>query len=221
MNELIEQAPNDLPADLTQVATDAFKRRLAEQMELSARHLMAMATIWTELVRRGEDLSALRTSLTDYLPKIAAGELDAQAVVQFAGNRSAAAALFHHFAARSAGHLLSVSEVDLVLPESGETTRRKLAHLTGSEVTLVFGHGLVRKPDDQARLLASKTATQRVKRKRSIGRQAARIHYGALEVDGTRVYADNRPLRADQLLDLLSQHYGVDLAEAVAPKGAK
>lgn len=73
---------------------------------------------------------------------------------------------------------------ELVLSESGETTRRKLSHLSGREVTQVFGDGVVRSPDDQARLLASKAATRRPRAKRSKSDQAVRIHYGSLEVDG-------------------------------------
>jgi hypothetical protein len=213
MTELIERG-NTLPQDLTQAATDALKRRLAEQMELSARHLVEMAAIWTELERRGEDLSALRTGLTDYLPRIAAGELDAHAVVQFAGHRQLLRYLSTLPIERQR-HLLEVGEVDLVLAESGETTRRKLAHLSGREVTQVFGHGLVRSPADQARLMTAKTATQRAQARRSKKAASVRIRYGALEVDGERVTAGGKPLRADDLLELLSKHYGVDLANTI------
>lgn len=103
-------------------------------------------------------------------------------------------------------------EVELVLSESGETTRRKLSHLSGREVTQVFGHGVVRSPDDQARLLASKAATRRPRSKRAQAERPVRIHYGSLEVDGEVVKAAGRPLRAEDLLEVLSRHYGTDLA---------
>lgn len=213
MNDIIDRG-STLPADLGTLSTDVLKRRLAEQMELSARHLVEMAAIWTELERRGEDLSALRGSLTDYLPMIAAGDLDAEAVVRYAGSRQ----LLRYLATLSLDqqrNLLDAGEVDLVLSESGETTRRKLSHLSGREVTRVFGHGLVRSPREQARLLESKAATRRTQARRPAKGSAVRIHYGALEIDGERVQANGKPLRADDLLDLLSSHYGVDLASAI------
>ncbi|CAM3835736.1 hypothetical protein VRRI112168_02330 [Vreelandella rituensis] len=43
----------------------------------------------------------------------------------------------------------------------------------------------------------------------------ARIYYGALEVNGERVYCDGKPLKAEDLLDVLSRHYGKDLAAAI------
>lgn len=214
MNDLIERN-STLPADLATLSTDVLKRRLAEQMELSARHLVEMAAIWTELERRGENLSALRGSLTDYLPMIAAGELDAEAVVRYAGSRQ----LLRYLATLPLDrqrHLLDVGEVELVLSESGESTRRKLAHLTGREVTQVFGHGIVRSPREQARLMATKTATRRAQAKRSQAVPAVRIHYGSLEVEGEQIKVGGSPLRAGDLLEALSKHYGVDLAAAVA-----
>lgn len=223
MSELIEQGRGqDLTSDIQTMGTDALKKRLAQQMELTAHHLMEMATIWTELENRGEDLSALRTGLTDYLPKIAAGELDAQAVVQFAGNRQ----LLRYFATlpvERQRQLCAAGVVDIVLPESGTTTQRKLAHLSGREVTQVFGQGIIRNVQEQAQLLESKAATDRalLERKASKAKTAVRITHGALEVDGERVKAANQPLKTEQLLEVLSKHYGVDLMKVVAQQGKR
>lgn len=211
MTELMPHSPGSELVDLT---TEHLKRRLAEQMELSARHLVEMALIWTELENRGEDLSALRTSLTDYLPKIATGSLDAQAVVQFAGNRQ----LLRYFATlpiERQRELLDDGDVVIVLPASKNTTHRKLASMTGQEVTQVFGHGLVRSVDDQKRLLESKEKTRSATPKKSKATPAARIRYGSLEVDGERVQAGGKSLTAAQMLDMLSKHYGVDLTSMI------
>lgn len=218
MNDITQHQEVGLPEDYAGVATDVLKRRLADQMELSARHLVEMAAIWTELERRGVDLSALRTGLTDYLPRIAAGDLDARAVVQFAGNRQ----LLRYLATLPVDRqqaLIDQGEVEIVLPQSGEHSRRKLAHLSGSEVTQVFGHGLVRTPRQQAQLLESKRATKAATAKRRDSAEGVRLHYGTLEVDGERVTAGGRQIKADQLLELLSDYYGVDLHTAIRQGG--
>ncbi|WP_427047077.1 hypothetical protein [Halomonas casei] len=217
MNEIITgyDANN---VELATITTDALKERLAKQMELSARHLVEMAAIWTELERRGEDLSALKGSLTDYLPLIASGHLDAQAVVRFAGNRQ----LLRYLAALDINQqreMLEVGDVDLVLPDSGETTKRKLAHLSGREVTQVFGSTGVRTPSEQAKLLQDK---REIKRRTGSTRkpvEGVRIRYGRLELDGQPVKVDDEALRADALLDLLSDYYGTDLKALMDKQG--
>lgn len=214
MNELIETGKH-LPSNLAQEATSTLRQRLAQQMELSARHLVEMASIWTELERRGEDLSALRTGLTDYLPRIAAGELDAAAVVRFAGNRQLLRYLSTLDIERQQ-ELISADTIELVLPESGDTTIRKLAHLAGREVTQVFGHGIVRSPDEQRQLIDSKRATKKAVSKRVARKtESLQLRYGILEADGERVSANGKAVRAEDLLDMLSKHYGVDLAAAI------
>lgn len=213
-NIVSDQTSSALTSDIAGTTTAILKQRLAQQMELSAKHLTEMATIWSELERRGEDLSALRTGLTDYLPRIAAGQLDARAVVQFAGNRQ----LLRYLATlplERQQSLIEHGEVELVLPESGERSPRKLVHLSGQEVTQVFGHGVVRTPKEQADLLASKRATKTQGGKAKQDARTLRLRYGALEVDGEKIKANGKPVHAEQLLDLLSQHYGVDLHAAV------
>lgn len=77
-----------LPAELTALDTPTLRRELAQALELSAQHLLRLAAIWAELERRGEDLRELRTGLAVYLPQIAAGTVDAELVVRFAGQRT-------------------------------------------------------------------------------------------------------------------------------------
>lgn len=72
--------------ELQDVTTDDLRRRLAEQIQITARHVAHMAAIWAELERRGEDMSALRSGIARYLPAVAAGRLVPEAVVRLAGN---------------------------------------------------------------------------------------------------------------------------------------
>lgn len=208
---------NALPAELAAMTTEALKSKLAQQMTLTAQHLQEMAYIWVELEHRGVDLSELRTGLTDYLGKIANGELDARAVVQFAGSRQ----LLRYLATLPMAEQQALVErgtVELLLPGSGETTTRKLTHLSSSEVTQVFGHGIVRDTHAQRQLLEGKASTKKAGRKGKANKQTARIAYNRLEVDGQTVYAGGKPLKAEDLLALLSDHYGVDLGQALATR---
>jgi len=214
MNTTTVTDNNRALSDLAAFSTDDLKARLAQQMTLTAQHLQEMAYIWVELEHRGVDLSELRTGLTDYLGKIASGELDARAVVQFAGSRQ----LLRYLSTLPITEQQALVErgtVELVLPGSGDTTTRKLTHLSSSEVTQVFGHGILRDTQAQRQLLESKSSIQKVGRKRAANKQSARIAYNRLEIDGQPVYAGGKPLKAEDLLALLSDHYGVNLGEAL------
>lgn len=73
---------------LQQLPTHELRAELGRALSISAEHLVYLAAVWSELQRRGEDLSDLRSGLATYLPQIALGRLDANAVIQYAGNRT-------------------------------------------------------------------------------------------------------------------------------------
>lgn len=70
--------------DLAAMPTAELKAELSRGLVLTAAVLARLGTVWAELVRRGEDLSDLRSGLARYLPRIASGQLAAEAVVEFA-----------------------------------------------------------------------------------------------------------------------------------------
>lgn len=72
---------------LTRMETTALKEALAKSITITSQAVAYMAAVWNELERRGEDLSALRSGISAYLPMVASGHLDAEAVVAFAGQR--------------------------------------------------------------------------------------------------------------------------------------
>lgn len=78
---------------LESISTPDLRRRLVEQINVTAEAISGLAAIWTELERRGEDLSSLRSGLAYYLPAVASGRLLPEAVVRCAGNRPALRAL--------------------------------------------------------------------------------------------------------------------------------
>lgn len=85
MTDVIFVQDSTIPADFSGVSTEDLRRELAASIGVTARTLVRMATIWAELERRGEDLSALRSGLMAYMPAIADGSLDPEAVVRCAG----------------------------------------------------------------------------------------------------------------------------------------
>lgn len=77
--------PPDALARLRDLDTSALRAELAHALKLTANHLLYLAAVWSELERRGEDLSNLRVGFAGWLPAIAAGTVAPEVVVAFAG----------------------------------------------------------------------------------------------------------------------------------------
>jgi hypothetical protein len=73
------------PFELGNLSTQTLRSHLAQSLTMTAKHLKLLSLIWAELEKRGEDLSDLRIGLAPYMSQIAAGLLDAEAVIRFAG----------------------------------------------------------------------------------------------------------------------------------------
>lgn len=90
-------APNDdmapLGERLARMETAALKEALAKSITITSQAVAFMAEVWNELERRGEDLSDLRSGIAAYLPMVASGHLDAEAVIAFAGQRTVLASV--------------------------------------------------------------------------------------------------------------------------------
>ena len=86
MNNEITQAEAH---SLATMATDDLWSALRDQMEITAVHVQRMAEIWIELERRGEDMSAMRSGIGQYLAAVARGKLLPGVVVRLAGNQIA------------------------------------------------------------------------------------------------------------------------------------
>lgn len=81
MNELVMRSENELPS----LSVGELRAELVRALEISAASLAYLAAVYRELVRRGEDLSDLRSGLAVHLPAIADGKLAPEAAVRFAG----------------------------------------------------------------------------------------------------------------------------------------
>ncbi|OWJ78438.1 hypothetical protein [Haematobacter genomosp. 1] len=85
MSEIVLAGDEPLP-DLSGISTEELQREMAEAIGVTARTLSRLAAIWSELERRGADLSALRGGgLFTYLPLIANRRLLPDVVVRCAG----------------------------------------------------------------------------------------------------------------------------------------
>lgn len=163
MTDIALTTMNFLPAaDLSNLSNQRLREELAKSLTFSAQHLAYLATIWAELERRGEDLSDLRTGLAVYLPQIAAGRLDAEAVIRFAGQptvlRSIAGLPLERQQALAHGEPIKVLTVD----EHGrfEPSEVPAYALTASQARMVFDGDKIRSSDEQRAILESRRVSK-------------------------------------------------------------
>lgn len=139
------------PADLAGMTNQQLRTALAQSLTMSAKHLAYLAAIWGELERRGEDLSDLRTGLAVYLPQIAAGRLDANAVIRFAGQptvlRSIMGMPLERQRALARGEPVKV----LTAAPDGTYSAAELPAytLTAAQARMVFDGDKIRSPEEQ------------------------------------------------------------------------
>lgn len=145
------------PYELGSMSTQTLRSELAKSLTMSARHLHHLAMIWAELEKRGEDLSDLRTGLAVYLPMIAAGRLDAEAVIRFAGQPTVLRSLANLPVERQHALALGGSVPVLTVNASGEYEGAELPAitLTAAQARLVFSGDTIRSVAEQRAILES------------------------------------------------------------------
>jgi hypothetical protein len=160
MNEITKvDSIHNLPVDteLLNMSSQALRERLAQSLTMTAQHLQHLSRIWAELERRGEDLSDLRTGLAVYMPQIAAGRLDAGAVIRFAGQptilRSIAGLPLERQQALANGEPVPVLTVNA--DGKYEPTDMPAYALTAAQARMVFDGDKIRSGDEQRAMLES------------------------------------------------------------------
>ena len=73
-------------SDLAYMSDDELVSDLKQAIAMTVLGIVRASRIWVELERRGHDLSEFRSSLQRYLPRVAAGLLAPEAVVEFMGD---------------------------------------------------------------------------------------------------------------------------------------
>lgn len=81
--------PPVVPAqyEMARLTNNELREKLSEAINLTATSIAYLASVWTELERRGEDLSDMRMSLAPFLRDVATGKLAPEAVLSFAGRK--------------------------------------------------------------------------------------------------------------------------------------
>lgn len=150
--------PPTTPPGIANLSTQALRAELARALTVSAQTLRHLAIVWRELESRGEDLSDLRTGLATYLPLIAAGQLDAEVVVRFAGSKTILQ-LVSRLPIDEQHRLATGGTVDVITVDGDGTpsTRAVPAYaLTAMQARLAFDDGRIRHPEEQRSILDSR-----------------------------------------------------------------
>lgn len=178
-------------ANLASLDTAALRAELARALTVTAETLEYLGAVWRELENRGEDLADLRAGLGRYLPMIAAGQLDAEVVVRFAGRQS----LLRNVATlpiKDQRRLALGGEVRiLTIDDDGQTVETDVpaTALTVQQIRMAFDHGRIRGVDEQRNMLGSARLAAR-QRSPKLGRQfrvkvdktAGVVHVGRMTI---------------------------------------
>ena len=176
-----------------------------------------MAAIWNELNKRGVDLSGLRGGLLDYIPLVANNQIDPQLVIEFAGNRTLLAAL-SRVPMDKQKQISETKKVEFVtIDENKKKTVKELdlRSARAQELYQVFGGDTgIRDADQQYLLLVNRRpqAANPAKPKRQTLRK--------ITITDNHEYLEfgNTKIRAESVIETLSNAYGVDLHELLNAK---
>lgn len=148
---------------LSSLSKQELKNELARGLQITAKHLRHLATIWRELENRGEDLSDIRHGLMSYLPAIANGVMEPQLIVNYAGHKTLLSAL----SSLPIENQQKIAETGFVtvVTEDGDEVETPVNKLRASEINRIFdiSSRKIRSTDEQRSLLmtASKKKTLR------------------------------------------------------------
>ena len=208
MNEIVLLNQNQMQS----ASIDELKAELSRTLKVTSQYLVYMSLIWSELNRRGVDLSGLRSGLFEYIPLIATNQLNPDLVIEFAGNKTLLAAL-SRVAIEQQNWIAKTKQVAFV--ELGEHQQKierplDLTKARASEIYQVFGgESGFRTPDQQYAFLKSKQRILKNSKK-----QKERKTVRAIQFDENKEYinigTDSR-VKIETLIDALNQEFHIDL----------
>lgn len=149
---------------LTHAETSELRRMLAEAIGITAQAIARVAMIWDELSRRGEDLSAIKFALRDYMRSVATGTLLPEAVALLAG-RVRTLNLVADLPVAEQRRLVDGGTIEVVTPDG--VVPKTIADLTFPEAARIIRSGQVLSPAEQRLALAR---MQQSRRRQQLGR---------------------------------------------------
>lgn len=155
--EIVTEAP--VAMELQSVSTAELRAQLHEAIGLTEAAIVRVATIWSELSRRGEDLSGVRFSLARFMLRVARGQLLPGLVVALSGQTRALERIAE-LPLDDQKRLAAGDALEIYRGQDRIDTA-PLASLTYSEIALAIRDGRIRTAAEQ------RMAFERVKKARS------------------------------------------------------
>lgn len=212
MNELVLMGKQDIQL----ASIEQLKAELSKSLKLTSDYLVYMSLIWSELNKRGVDLSELKSGLFAYIPLIATNQLDARLVVEFAGNKTLLSALSRlpmdkqiEVAESKALPYVTYGENQKIIETTLDLTKAK-----ASQIYQVLGgeHGF-RDVNQQYLYLKAKA------KYKSKPKKTPRTTLRNVEFDENKEYmligSDNR-VKIETLIGALGDLYEIDLFEVMS-----
>ena len=198
-----------------------LKTELSKSLKITSDYLVYMSLIWSELNRRGEDMSELKSGLFQYIPLIATNQLDASLVVEFAGNKTLLSALSRLPLDQQKEIAISKKIPFIELGESLEMVETEL-DLTTARPRQIYqvlgGESGFRNSNEQYLYLKAKNKVKRKPRNKS------RTTLSNIEFDDENEYllvGDDHRVKIEKVLNALSELYNVDMFEVMSRYSSK
>lgn len=193
--EIVPRASEAAELDIRHTDTAVLREALYDAIGVTVSAIRRVAAIWTELERRGEDLSDVRFALAGYMRAVQAGRLLPEAVAQLAGRRrtlDAVASLPVEEQRRLIkGEAIEVAGMDRV-------RRKTLDEMTFPEIARVIRDGMIRTADEQRASIERMAA-----RRRPPGRRRGRKPRIVVDTDSAEVTVGDKTVGLDDLLAAL------------------
>lgn len=176
--DVIRSPRLEIASRIIEMETPVLLRELRRALAVTAETIAYLGDVWRELERRGEDLSAYRVGLGEYLPLVAAGQLAPEAMVNFTGRLQLLRAVrllpVDKQRQLAAGATVTVIREDR---ETGILTPNEVpaVNLTGEQIRLVFDSGRMRDVAEQVNMIESARVAARRRRSLPASRHY-RIH---------------------------------------------
>lgn len=208
---VLQQNPLSID-EIASTDTTVLRKHLSQALVWTAKTLTYLGAIWAELERRGEDLSALRSGIAQYLPAIAHGKLSADLVVKYAGQKMLLNAISGLSVEEQNRLLEQGSTTVITINEDGDVVKEEkpLDRFSAIDIRFVFSDEGIRTESQQI-ALRQKALKVRSKPHRLLRKAEA-------DLDRNAIVIGSSAISAEKVLPALSEIYGFDVEELIKNK---